>query len=62
MANIVAEKGKASKKINIINLNEYMKRKIIDINLNLNSGKYNKTILSSDLTKEYVDINADYRS
>ncbi len=60
--NIVAEKGKASKKINIKNLNKYMKRKIIDINLNLNSGKYNKTILSSDLTNEYVDINADYRS
>ena len=59
---IVAEKGRASKKISIKNLNEYMNGQIIEINLNLKSGTYNKTILSSDLTKEYIDINADYRS
>ena len=51
-----------NKKINIEKLNQYMKKKIIRINLNLNLGRGNKTVLSSDLTNEYIKINADYRS
>ncbi len=39
-----------------------MKNKIIRINLNLKLGKNNKTVWSSDLTNEYININADYRS
>ena len=43
-------------------LTKYMKNKIIRINLDLKLGKYNKTIWSSDLTSNYIKINADYRS
>ena len=59
---IVAKNGMMYKKINIMKLNKYMKNKIIRINLNLNLGKSNKTVWSSDLTNEYIKINADYRS
>ena len=50
------------KKINISSLNKYMKNKIIKININLNMGKYKKTVWSSDLTHKYIEINSDYRS
>ena len=57
---IVAKNGMAIKKINSIKLNNYMKNKIIKINLDLGLGKYNKIVWSSDLTKKYVEINSDY--
>ena len=59
---IVAEKGKISKRINETSLKKYMKNKIIKINLNLNIGKFSKTVWSSDLTNEYIKLNTDYRS
>ena len=59
---IVAENGMMSKKIKLKKLSKYMKNKIIRINLNLKLGKNNKTVWSSDLTNEYININADYRS
>ena len=59
---IVAKKGTMYKKINIKKLNHYMKNNIIKINVNLEIGKYMKTVWSSDLTHEYISINADYRS
>ena len=59
---IVAKKGTMYKKINIKKLNHYMKNNIIKINVNLEIGKYMKTVWSSDLTNEYIKINADYRS
>ena len=43
-------------------INNYMKNKIIRINLDLKIGSSDKTVWSSDLTKKYIDINADYRS
>lgn len=58
----IIQKGVVSTKFNEKKLNNYMKNKIIRINLNLNIGFYNKTVWSSDLTKKYIDINADYRS
>ena len=60
--NIVCEKGSISKKINIRKLDNYMKNKIIDINVNLNLGKFYHTVYGNDLTIEYLKINADYRS
>ena len=59
---IIAEKGKISKKMNNNKLSKYMKNEIVKINLDLQNGKYNKTVWSSDLTNEYIKINADYRS
>jgi glutamate N-acetyltransferase / amino-acid N-acetyltransferase len=40
----------------------YMKRDAIEITANLNLGRGNATVWTCDLTKEYVEINGDYRS
>jgi len=60
--NIVCENGSISKKINIRNLNSYMKNNTIDINVKLNLGKFSHTVYGNDLTLDYLKINADYRS
>jgi len=39
-----------------------MKGSAIDISINLNSGTKNFTAYTMDLTKKYIEINADYRS
>ena len=39
-----------------------MKNKTIEINVKLNLGKYFHTVHGNDLTFEYLNINADYRS
>ena len=44
------------------NLSKYLKKKEIEINVNLSVGKAMSTIWTCDLTKEYISINADYRS
>jgi len=59
---LVASNGKMNHKINIIKLDNYMKKKIIEINVDLGIGKYKRTVYSSDLTHEYIRINGDYRS
>jgi len=39
-----------------------MKSKNIEIDINIGSGKEHATVWTCDLTKEYIKINADYRS
>ena len=39
-----------------------MKDKSIDVSVNLNMGSKNFTAYTMDLTKKYIEINADYRS
>ena len=39
-----------------------MKSKNIEIDINIGTGKESATIWTCDLTKEYIKINADYRS
>ena len=39
-----------------------MKSKNIEIDINMGTGKESATIWTCDLTKEYIKINADYRS
>ena len=41
---------------------EYMKNDSIDIFVNISSGSKNFTVYTMDLTKKYIEINADYRS
>jgi len=60
--NLVCENGSINKKINLKSLNKYMKNKIIEISVFLNSGSINHTIYGNDLTHEYIRINAEYRS
>ena len=43
-------------------INNYMKREIIEINVNLKNGNKGHTIYGNDLNYEYIKINADYRS
>ena len=41
---------------------EYMKGHAIDISIDLNMGLKKFTAYTMDLTKKYIEINADYRS
>jgi len=40
----------------------YMKSQTIDLTINLNMGLKKFTTYTMDLTKKYIEINADYRS
>ena len=60
--NLVCEKEEISKKINLNKINQYMNKKIIEINVYINNGYKNHTVYGNDLTYNYVKINADYRS
>ena len=59
---LVANKGYKNEKINLKKLDKYMLNKHIKIRVNLGLGKFQRTVYSSDLTHEYIRINADYRS
>ena len=59
---LIIKNGMVEKKLNEKKLKNYMKNKILKINLDLKLGPYNKTVWSSDLTKKYIEINAGYRS
>lgn len=41
---------------------EYMKWDAIEINIELNMGKSNFTVYTCDFTKDYIDINTNYRN
>ena len=58
----IVEKGKIFNFYNEYEVAQYMKNEKIDITVDLNAGKKNFTVYTMDLTKKYVDINADYRS
>ena len=58
----IIEKGKIFKDYNESEVANYMKDKAIDITINLNAGVKNFTAYTMDLTKNYIEINADYRS
>ena len=59
---LVAFNGQINPKIDHKKLDLYMKRKKIEVNVDLGIGKYKRTVYASDLTHEYIRINADYRS
>ena len=59
---LVANKGHKYEKINLEKLDTYMSKKHIKIIVDLGLGKFQRTVYSSDLTHEYIRINADYRS
>ena len=59
---IVAENSAVSKTYKEKDLKEYMQWDSIDIEINLNLGAGSFTVYTCDFTKEYVDINADYRN
>ena len=58
----IVEKGQLVKNYKESDVASYMKNHSIDISINLNMGSKNFTAYTMDLTKEYIDINSDYRS
>jgi glutamate N-acetyltransferase/amino-acid N-acetyltransferase len=58
----IIEKGQLIKNYKESDVADYMKNKSIDISINLKMGLKNFTAYTMDLTKKYIEINADYRS
>ena len=59
---IIINKGKVYTQYNETDAENYMKSFAIDINVDIGNGKKNFTVYTMDLTKEYININTDYRS
>ena len=58
----IVQNGRISPNYNEQEASEYMKNDNIEITVDILSGSKNFTAYTMDLTKKYVDINADYRS
>tara|TARA_B100000029_G_scaffold510813_1_gene603253 strand:- start:55 stop:1359 length:1305 start_codon:yes stop_codon:yes gene_type:complete len=59
---LVVEQGQEAKDYKESDIKDYMKWDSIDINVNLNIGNVSHTVYTCDFTREYIDINADYRN
>ena len=59
---IVAEDGKISEHYDEAKLKEYMEWDSIIFEINLNQGNETFECFTCDFTKDYIDINTDYRS
>ncbi len=58
----VIEKGQLFTNYEEVEVAEYMRGEKVDLTINLNIGSKNFTAYTMDLTKKYIEINADYRS
>ena len=58
----VVEKGVVAKNYNEEMTKDYMRNKDINIVVEINTGNKNFTTYTVDLTKKYIEINADYRT
>ncbi len=58
----ILQNGKLNSSYKEQEVSEYMKNDTIDININIFKGSKNFKAFTMDLTKKYIDINADYRS
>ena len=58
----IVNKGKLNNNYSETEAADYMKGSNIDINVDVSSGSKNFTAYTMDLTKKYIEINADYRS
>jgi len=59
---LVAEQNKIAKDYKESDIKEYMKWDAINIEVNLNIGNAFHTVYTCDFTRDYIDINADYRN
>tara|TARA_Y100001970_G_scaffold240367_1_gene303041 strand:+ start:2033 stop:3286 length:1254 start_codon:yes stop_codon:yes gene_type:complete len=59
---LVAEQSMASKDYKESDIKEYMTSDSIDVEVDLGLGSGNYTVYTCDFTKDYIDINTDYRS
>ena len=60
--NLILKKGKLNKKYNEAVITEYLKKNEIRLEVDLNYGEFSSKVWTCDLTKKYIEINADYRS
>ncbi len=58
----IIENGKISSNYNEADVANYMKSLKIDINVQIGNGSKEFEVYTMDLTKKYIEINADYRS
>ena len=58
----VVKDGKIDPSYNEKDTADYMKNSDIEINVKIGTGNKNFTVYTMDLTKKYIEINADYRS
>ena len=59
---LLCENGQANKKIDDTKLSHALKRKTVNIIVDLGEGSKDFMVWTSDLTEDYIKINADYRS
>ena len=59
---IIIKKGEKSKDYEEVEVSKYLKNKEIIISIDLFLGKGFNKVWTCDLTKKYIEINADYRS
>tara|TARA_B100000131_G_scaffold199880_1_gene192097 strand:+ start:2722 stop:4020 length:1299 start_codon:yes stop_codon:yes gene_type:complete len=55
-------KGTIDKNFNEQQIADYMKNELIELEIDMGLGKKEFKVYTMDLTKEYIEINADYRS
>ena len=60
--NVILKKGRIKKRYDEKVVSEYLKKNEIRIEVDLNNGKFSSKVWTCDLTKKYIEINADYRS
>jgi len=58
----IVSNGKLYEKYDESIVKDYMKNYAIDIEIDISAGKKEFTVYTMDLTKKYIEINADYRS
>ncbi len=58
----ILHKGNLFKDYDEKNVSEYMQNELLDITIDIGLGKKNFKAYTMDLTKKYIEINADYRS
>tara|TARA_B100001057_G_C22783062_1_gene924434 strand:- start:352 stop:1605 length:1254 start_codon:yes stop_codon:yes gene_type:complete len=59
---VIVQKGKLNINYNEHETADYMKNDNIDLHIDLSNGSKNFTVYTMDLTKSYIEINADYRT
>jgi glutamate N-acetyltransferase/amino-acid N-acetyltransferase len=59
---LIFKDNKLHKKYNEKLANKYLKNKNIEINVTINTGNEETTVWTTDLSYEYVKINAEYRT
>ena len=58
----IIEKGQIYSKYDENEVSDYMKNMDINIEIEINTGNKDFKTYTMDLTKKYIEINADYRS